>query len=358
MDKVKILDKRIIENYIAYYPTLELLDNDTGEIHPVYGELCNPKPYTKIVSGITYRFFPKAFIDSKRISNEYMVFQISAKMLKRKYFDGLTIDNISSIVKDINEFKVIQISEFDFLDGLVSDIDLCLNEMIDLKSLKSAFSLIRYGALSGKKPLINFFNESFNIKSKNIGVEFNKREKATNFSPYCKIYHKGFELETKSNQFYETFLSPMYKSHLENLVRYEFTIKAHKHKKHLIEKGFNAQFKTLSDLLGSSPETLKNIAKSGLKCYLEKPKKSELNYNDLSPTDVVISYYIEQLIQLGFDIDKLLDFQKLIQVQQTRSRTKQKVQTLINNITSVDKNKKVKLENNKKANQFLTNIGI
>nr|WP_294931311.1 hypothetical protein [uncultured Flavobacterium sp.] len=358
LEKVKILDKRLITDFIAYYPDIAHLDDDGTEQQKLGDNYRKAEPFTKIINGITYRFYIKAFIDSKKQAHEYIVFQISAKMLKSKYFEGITAENYRSIVDDINSFGVIRISTKDFLEGLVSDIDICINQLIDLKSLKTAFSLILENPNSGKKPLLHHISQSNSIKNtNNLGLDFNKREKATNTTPYCKIYHKGFELLSKSITFYKAFLEPMKASVIDNLVRYEFTIKAHKHKEYLCKQGFKADFKTFFDLLKASPRDLALIAKSGIVHYIEPKAKSKVD-KELNPSDIMVQFYIENLIKLGFDQEKLLGFTHLIDCPVSRSRTKTKAKKLIDDLKNRDKNLKTQIINNERSNKFLQNIGV
>ena len=347
-DKIKVLDKRLISDFIKYYPSEDLIDEQVN----------NAEPLVIIVNGITYRFYFKAFITEQKTAQEYLVLQVSAKMLKQSYFEGITINNYKSIVDDINALNVVKITYEAFLDALVSDIDICINQLIDEKSLRTAFSLILNHPKPSKKPLIHHISKTHHIKGIiNLGIDFNKREKATNTTPYCKIYHKGIELETKSNEFYTTYLSPMKKSFIDNLVRYEFTIKASKHKKYLNENVIPFESKTMYDLLKIEPKTLTHIAKSGLPHYLEETQKLR-NIGELSPTDIAISYYINNLIQLGFSEDKLLGFTYLIDCPVSRSRTKTKFKSLIENVTTNNKSVSIKIKENDRAKQFLYNIGL
>lgn len=361
LEKVKILDKRLITDFIAYYPDLESLDNDKDNEKPqqLLGDnYRKAEPFTKIIDGITYRFYIKAFIDKNKLAHEYVVFQISAKMLKQKYFEGITSENFNIIVDDINSFGVLKVSKKDFLEGLVSDIDICINQLIDLKSLKTAFAFIQQNPNKGKLPLIHHISQSNTLKNThNLGMDFNKREKASNSAPYCKIYHKGFELQSKSSIFYSKFLSPMKASVLDNLVRYEFTIKAHKHKEFLIKKGFKADFKTLYDLLLAKPKELKEIAQSGLKWYIEPKEKSKVS-EDLMPNDVMVQWYQEQLINLGFDREKLLGFAYHIDCPVAKSRTKTKAKKLLDDLENRDKKTKAKIQENERSNNFLRNLGL
>lgn len=358
LEKVKILDKRLITDFIAYYPDLASLDNDRESQEVLGDNYRKAEPFTKIIDGITYRFYIKAFIDKNKLAHEYVVFQISAKMLKQRYFEGITSDNYYNIVDDINSFGVLKVEKKDFLEGLVSDIDICINQLIDIKSLKTAFAFIQQNPNKGKLPLMHYINQNNSLKNtSNLGMDFNKRDKASNSAPYCKIYHKGFELLSKSSEFYNKFLSPMKASVIDNLVRYEFTIKAHKHKEFLCKKGFKADFKTLYELLLARPKELKEIAQSGLKWYIEPKEKSKVN-TELLPSDIMVQWYQEQLIQLGFDREKLLGFAYQIDCPVARSRTKSKAKKILDDLENRDKNTKAKIQENERSNNFLRNLGL
>lgn len=356
MDKIKIIDKRLIEDYIEYYPNIERLDDDI-EQQQLGDNLQKAKPLVKIINGITYRLYVKAFIDKNKTAQEYLVLQLSAKMLKKKYFEGITKDNFKLILDDINALNIVHLSQTALLDGLVSDIDICINQLIDEKSLKVAFSLIHNFPRASKKPLMHFINQTNQKGLKNLGVDFNKREKATNSTPYCKIYHKGHELLSKSVIFYKAFLEPMKKNVLNNLVRYEFTVKASKHKEYLCKQGFKSDFKTFGELLATKPKDLADIAKSGLKHYVEEKPKSKVN-TELSPTDIVIQFYQAELIKLGFDSERLLGFQYDISCPVAKSRMKTKAKSLIAGLGTLDGLLNAKLLDNDRANQFLKNIGL
>jgi hypothetical protein len=354
LENVIVIDKRLISDYIEYYPSIEQLDDDTEQNGY---ELKKAKPLTKIINGITYRIYVKAFIGQDKIAREYVVLQVSAKMLEQKYFEGITKANVDVILKNINALGIIKISKKTLLDGLVSDIDICINQLIDEKSLKGAFSLINNFPMPSKKPLIHFISQSNQNGTRNLGVDFNKREKATNATPYCKIYHKGFELLSKSVTFYNSYLSPMRASVLDNLVRYEFTIKASKHKEYLCKQGLQADFKTFENLLDCKPNELKKIAQTGLKHYLEKRTKSQID-TDQKPTEIILQYYIENLIKLGFPTDKLLGFTYLIDCPVSRSTNKSRVNKLIKKLTANDKEKNRQLEENNRTNIFLKTLGF
>jgi hypothetical protein len=356
LSKITVIDKRFVQDYIAYYPSIDRFDNDGNELERLGDKWRKAEPFVKIVNGITYRFYVKAFINPQKIAEEYVVFQVSAKMVKKDYFNGITADNYRSIVDDINSFGFIKISYESFLQGLVSDIDICVNQLIDEKSLKTAFSLIQNFALNGKLPLIQTFQ---NARTNRVtGMEFNKRERSTNAAPYCKIYHKGIELQSKSIDFYNAYLSPMRSSVLDNLVRYEYTIKAHKHKQYLSTLGLKTnELKTLFDLLKLSNNDLLKIAQNGLPCYLEKKQKQELK-KEQSPTDIVLQYLVANAILNNQSEEQIFGFLPYIDCPVAKSRMRKKVKNLISDLTERNKNLKKQLSVQNRSNQFLKNLGI
>lgn len=244
------------------------------------------------------------------------------------------------------------------MNALVSDIDICINQLIDIKSYETAISLMNSFPKSSCKPLLHMIKRT-NKQGKilNLGLDFNKREKATNSRPYCKVYHKGIELQTKSAQFYNTFLSPMKASFLDNLVRYEFTIKAYDHKKYLIEKNLlKSDLKTFKDLLDIKPAELTNIAKSGLNHYLE-PRKMATVVSGLNPIDTLISFYMSELINKGSDIDDLKHVLNSFECPVTKSRIKTKINAILKHINNENPTIEKQLKNNEICNNFLKNFG-
>lgn len=350
MEHIAIIDKRIVTDFIRYYPSLEQLDDDNQPF--IDEQIQRHQPFTEIVNGITYRFYPKAFINAKKIAEEYMVFQLSAKMAKHKYFQGITLENISQIVDDINSFNVIRVTKEKLLQGLWSDCDICKNQLLDERGVNQLFSTINDALLPGKAPLVSTFR-----RADNTGMEFNKREKANNSLPYCKIYHKGKELLSKSVVFYKQYLEPMEKSVIDNLLRFEYTIKAHKHKEYLREKGFNVPERTLKDLLSAPMSDLNKILSNGLMSYIEPRSKSVIDTEN-SPIDIMLSYYIENLMKLGYPTDKLLGFTELIQDASSRSRAKSKANKLIKTLLDKDRALLNKAVLNDKVHEFLRNLGI
>ncbi len=347
-DDIKIIDPNLVMPYLKFYP-----DNLSFE-----NSLNDAEPFTKIIDGITYRYYFKTYPNKQGYLVEYLVLQVSAKMLKSKYFEGITKHNYKAILQDINSQYVVSIPESVFLNALVSDIDICINQLIDIKSYETAIGLMNNFPKSSCKPLMHTIKKT-NKQGKiiNLGLDFNKREKATNSRPYCKVYHKGIELQTKSSTFYNAFLSPQKSSFLDNLVRYEFTIKAYDHKKYLTEKGLlTSELKTFKDLITINPQELTNIAKSGLNHYLEARKQKAIA-SDLNPIDRLISFYMSELINKGADLDDLKHVLNFYECPVTKSRIKTKITQILKHLNNENPTLEKLLKSNEICNQFLKNLG-
>lgn len=353
-DDIVVVDPTFIMPFMKFYP-----DNNSFEL-----SLNDSEPLTKIINGITYRYYFKCYPNPKTgVLEEFLVLQISAKMLKERYFEGLNKTNYHEIVKDINNQFIIKITEKAFLNGLVSDIDICINQLIDIKSYQTALSLLYNFSKSSVKPLLHLFeSKNKNHQFINLGLDFNKREKAKNTTPYLKIYHKGLELERKSKTFFSYYLSGVESynrsSFLNNLVRYEFTIKAYKHKEYLKEKKLlTTEIKTLKDLFNVSSNELTNIAKSGINHYIEKTVKPK-KIKDLSPIDNLLLHYMQQLIFKGEDRDSLKYYLHTIECPVTKSRIKTKINTLLKHLENENQTITNKLNENEKVLKFLGKLGF
>jgi len=283
---IDIVDPRFNAPFIECYPQLRKLDKKTGEVIEYYGLagssleeirdkkgklICHqPKPDRTIeVNGITYRFYFRKTLETIKgvaVSSEVCVIQISAKMVKSEYFNGITKNNISYIIDDINSFNIINIDlKTLLLYGKPLDIDICINSLIDDDNLNDSIVLIESYCPHKR---LNVFKKK--IKCKNdivnelrVGFEYGNRHiKNMPSSPFCKLYHKGKELLNLSNVFFLNYLNGKICNYkLDRLVRIEGNVLNSKHKKRLVKMGYKANWKNLNDLLETPSTELANIVR-------------------------------------------------------------------------------------------------
>ncbi len=351
IENCTILNSNFTSRIVTYYYDTEEFDE----------ELQNSKPLVFTYDGITVRFRIAERFTGKT-THKFIILTLSAKMLKTRYFQGITIYNTKFLHQEILNLGVIDISYADFLDSRVSDVDVCTNYKIDEFTFVKANKKLITLAQNGKDRFFNFFEKMNRQKQYiNLGLEVNSRPKAKPSTPYFKNYYKTIELTTKSLEFYNNFLkNEMLKNNqsIRNLARIEYTIKGFKHKERLIKKGLlKNNFNTLKELLMVPKDQLKKIIYSGFKEYLEIPKNlgSKKSYSGLSPTDALIINYMEQLILSGKDKIDLMEIISMFQGTQ-RARLKSKINKLWSFIQSNNEALINKHKENEQVQQFIRKI--
>lgn len=307
--KVKFVDSTFAEKYQKIFL-------ETGELDE---HINLDKHKVDIKNGITTRI---AIVYSLRGSfrQEQIEIQCNAKQLESRYFEGINQETIKTIYEYIINLKIIYVSFKDFLDAYVSDIDFCYDVRVSPLAMAEANTEIYRNV---KLSYYKFVSKPFRQLKKNVGIQFNSREKATPARPYIKIYHKTLELETKSNIFAEAYLQ---NQDWNDIGRLEYTLKNAKHKKHL-----DLHFQTLEDLLHVDTNILENFIFSGILQYIVK-KTILKEYSDLSPTDRLLLLYINRLVEKGADKQSIYSALHIFKNPQERSRMKKKLKQLVENV--------------------------
>ena len=293
LDKIRIVDQKVISGVSYVYEA-------TGEIEDIVRP---PKPFVWTENGITLRFWVTNIpiydsLTETKIKTKFLNITMSAKLLKQRYFEGISKENILTYYNNLMDLNVVRMSYQQFKHGHVKDIDICVNDRLIPSYFSELLLALKVNTRSSKKDLVQM-----GIEVDNMMISWNTRDKAKNLSPYFKIYYKEYELlSKKSLPFYTQFLQDELYNHgdtITGLIRAEFTIRNYSHKKHILSKEHYKEMpRTLGDLVNLSHDELYNIVcKEGLPNYLE-------NYQprlkvDLTPTDTVIVQMMLKLIGHG-----------------------------------------------------------
>lgn len=321
---VEIVDTKFASKYQKLYP-------DTGEIDE---HINLDKHKVNIENGITSRIAIVHSMDSNG-GSEYVVFQMNAKQLKEKYFEGINRNNIKKIYNYLMDFKLVYLTYSSFLNGLISDVDICYDYKITREDMKKTNQKIFESVLPH---CYKYVAKPFGRKD-NTGLQFNDRAKATPSKPYCKIYHKTTELENNSAEFAKAYLSNI---EFQNIGRFEYTIKNYKHKTYL-----KLKYQTLDDFLRIQNKTLELFFFNGIKAYTTA-KNIIKEYKDLSPTDRLLLEMINRLISRGSDKQNIHTALNVFDIPQEKSRMKKKLTNLLENVDD-----KYRLVANKESMQML-----
>lgn len=348
LDKISIIDERLTKEFVRHYVHLEQPDDEPEP----------PRPILINDNGVNFRFNKVVFPprDKEQQPQELIRLTLTSKMLFERYFEGINIDNISSIIDYINTRNIIKLDLETALDSICNDIDICINYNLLFEPYKESLFYLKKMVKPTKQDKVSIFPRKQTQKiDKNYGIQFGDRDSGSIGSPFCKFYNKTEELLTHSTDFYNKYLFPQlrYGLNIDNLIRKEITIKNSSVKQNLIKKRLvnpDNPMKSLSDILNIPKNDLTKICNVQLKYYYEK-KEFHVS-EDLSPTEKILSYYMNKIVELGGDKLTLLEPLTLIDCKVQKSRSKNNLTRLID-ITFDTQYLTQKLEQNSISNQFI-----
>ena len=171
----------------------------------------------------------------------------SSKMLKEKYFDGISPANIDTIIDFVNSEGVVSISKEVFMSGRVVDVDFCADYFIE-ENVGNISSLIQVCIdLTIPQKRVNMYPYQ---KADNKGIQWGRREdvgRSYKRKQFLKYYAKAVELKNHSTAFYDAYLKDLLKGNVhfqdDRLLRVETTIKNSDH-----FKTYGYTVKTLNSL--------------------------------------------------------------------------------------------------------------
>lgn len=347
LDKIQVIDERLISDFCAYYPDTGLLIED---LNP-------PKPILIQDNGINFRFNRVVFPPRKDKPAETLIrLTLTSKMLFQRYFEGINRDNLQMIVDYINTRNIIKFDLQTALNSVCNDIDICINYNLLFEPYKESLFYLKKMVKQSKQHQVSVFPRKETFKNdKNYGIQFGDRDKGSVGSPFCKFYNKTDELLNHSTEFYNNYLFPQlrYGLNIDNLVRKEITIKNSVFKQSLKKRKLVSPenpLTTLFDVLQITPGQKTEICNVQLKYYYEK-KQFHIS-EDLSPTEKIISYYMNKIVELGGDKLTLQEPLDLFTCKVQKSISKKKILSLID-VTFDTEYLTQKLAQNSISNQFI-----
>lgn len=347
LDKITVIDERLTSEYCVYYPDTGLLVED---LNP-------PKPILINDNGINFRFNRVVFPPQKDKPAQTLIrLTLTSKMLFERYFEGLNLENLQMIIDYINTRNIIKLDLETALNSICNDIDICINYVLDFDAYKESLFYLKKMVKQSKQHQVSVFPRKQTFKNdKNYGIQFGDRDKGSIGSPFCKFYNKTNELLTNSAEFYNAYIFPQlrYGLNIDNLIRKEITIKNSAVKQNLIKRKIVNPLNylcTLKDILNLTQTEKTTICNIQLKYYYEK-KQFHIS-EDLSPTEKILSYYMNKIVELGGDKLTLQEPIMLFDCKVQKSVAKKKILKLID-ITFDTEYLTKKLEQNSISNQFI-----
>lgn len=238
---------------------------DTGEIAPLSELSIKPTVRNLKLSndgGITSINVAIESIRARNQQQPYLTLKITAKLLKSRYYDGITVETLPLIAEYLNSVGV-QLSIEQLLSSQITDIDFCRDLIIEPQRYIELIEYFKRNTIATiqQNRGLNIFN-----RADNRGVEFSKREKATPSNPYLKLYNKYLDSYSgKHGEFFNAYDLET----CEDLHRVEFTLKDSKHFKH-----HGILSNTLRTFLNLTHQQLLKILGSITEHHINKPTNS------------------------------------------------------------------------------------
>lgn len=280
---IEKFDYRIVGRIITYY-------TDTGEIKE---EAKNNQLYIED-RGIKTRYSYRNIFKTS-----FVFITITAKMLQKDYFRGITNETIQQLYNYVISQGIIKVKYGDFLRAKVFDIDFATN---------FSASHLDFSQMCTSRRAVVKTSKLFYDKSRRVtGLQYGHREKATPRYPFVKFYTKLPELINNSREFYQRFLpawsNPLYR-------RIEVTLKNSRHQDLLIKaKVLDKKIEDLMELLTIPEETIKKIILFSLEQYESDhdiPAKIKKTTNrEMNAPDFGIMMMIKMMLDAGIPIREI-----------------------------------------------------
>jgi len=221
LDKKVLFDLDIVKKFLDEEVNPDDLEDEFENI--VMGDFKRMAYIPKELEdeGIKLRFLvvSRNFPFNPELNGDYLEIQINSKLLKEKYFEGITLETVAIIWDEINSLGLFEVSYDDFVNGYVVDVDIKADiDGIDKKEFRRFLKLLN-----------NLKEGELHIGKNNLGLQYGYRHKTNQVisKPFIKLYYKPIELINNSPIFYKLHLEPLYGSNAYKLklARVEGTIK-------------------------------------------------------------------------------------------------------------------------------------
>jgi len=238
-----IKDVEVVNNELLKYWGEVSEDGEIGEAE------FKRKRFTVKEFGITtsYMIQKKKIIGGETV--ESLIVLLNAKILKKQYMDGITEDNLDLLYQSLMSQRAVKIPFNKFLLGALTDCDIKKDFPVkNFEAQEQIVKVLRHLTKPSKQKNRGYDSR---MADNNTGIQWTKREVATDSCSHVKVYAKDIELYFNSNVFACEFLP----EHIPPTMRMECTIKNRKHFRYLMRSDSEFQQFTLTDLLSlSQPE--------------------------------------------------------------------------------------------------------
>ena len=284
---VKVIDSRLEMTRFTYFEDGELIE-EFKKNALLFEEF-----------GVKTRFaIEELQTRGKGLKRKYLTIGFNSKLLKHRYFEGITKHNINVLYNELIAFGVADFSLQSMLEGFITDLDF----KTDVRcSLDEFLEIIKHMILNARSSTSSDVGYRQFTKKTNKGLQFSVRATSSfKTNPFFKLYWKPLELRFKSVEFFEKYLQGQ---NTQNIARFETTIKNNEHLKAL-----KITSNTLSHLLNLDDKVKKDILQKTTNIHIDSSiKKMEIK-DGINPMDLLLHNLIVMQMKQGMTFDKITDF--------------------------------------------------
>jgi hypothetical protein len=282
LSDVEILDDRVLRK------VAEVADD--GEVIKDF----KPLALTLKSKGITTRYLIQKVVGYGKETKECLVILANAKLLGKRYMEGIDIDTIELFYQNLMQQGIVYIPFGEFLKGALTDCDVKKDFIVsNREAQEQIISTLKHLTKPSKSKLKGYDSR---VSDTNIGIQWSKREVATKSSPHVKVYAKDIELKYNSAEFaWEHFQVP----HISPTMRLECTIKNKEHFQYVTGKEIDF---TIEQVLSLSMKERERVLSSMVLCHIESDHSPSPHNrsSDLSLSDVLACALLNELRSLQF----------------------------------------------------------
>ena len=207
-----------------------------------------------------------------------LILLINSKQLGSRYFEGITLLTLPIIYNLVKSLEILDCDYDTFLASSPTDIDFKKDHELEFDEYKE---LINGCDLMTKESTQSCFGNNVFRGKTNYGIQWSKRE-SNKFlkAPFTKIYHKGYEFITLTEDKGSKDFADKYLSHIDfnEVFRIETQVK---NKEHLKRLKIGLEDFTLKDLLNLSSESKDKILSTAINSHLS-PRTKSLSFKSKS----------------------------------------------------------------------------
>jgi hypothetical protein len=237
---------------------------------------------------------------SPGINEECLIILLNSKFLRERYFQGIHFDLIKDVYNDLISLNIFDVDFETFVRSECTDIDFKFDEFMSQDTWNTLLDEFKKLTIPSAQLDKGFARFSPTKKHPlNNGLQYNKRATATKSRPFLKLYWKGGELLSQSQEFYNDHLKGISEDQVKELVRIETTIKNKEHAKTL-----GIENTTLLSLLSLTEASKEKMFQKIISKHLHRPKRiieieASKDSSKLSPTQQVEYNAIVSLMSLA-----------------------------------------------------------